>query len=230
MFNASPGGQTASTQSGPAGHADGDRRFDSAPQREVASWDTAPPVETRRLPSPDRTATVTPLDLRQTKFNTAFRGFDRAEVTALLLEAGDGYEQALRENERLRHEIVRLEASLVQFRELEGDLKTTLVTAQRVADSLRESAMQEAARIVREAEARADLLVQRGEARLEDVQREIDGLKLKRRESERGLESIISALHHTLEFVRDQEQREQTEREGVRAQGPGLRAVSGPRP
>jgi len=43
---------------------------------------------------------------------------------------------------------------------------------------------------------------------LEDVQREIDGLRLKRRESEVALESIIAALHNTLEYVREQDQRE----------------------
>ena len=60
--------------------------------------DLNPPVETRRLPSPDRRSAPTPLDLRQAKFGTAMRGYERAEVNAFLLEAADGYEQAMREN------------------------------------------------------------------------------------------------------------------------------------
>lgn len=168
-----------------------------------------PAPEIRRLPAPDRTLTVSPLDLRQSKFSTAMRGFDRAEVTAFLLEAADGYEQALRENERLRQELLRLEASLSQYRELEGSLKSTLMSAQKVADDMRENAEREATRIVREAEGKAELLVQKAQARHEDVQREIDGLRMKRREAESNLESIIAALHNTIEFIRDQEQREQ---------------------
>ena len=50
--------------------------------------------------------------------------------------------------------------------------------------------------------------MQRTQAQLEDVQREIDGMRLKRRESEVMLESIIAALQNTLEFVREQDQRE----------------------
>jgi hypothetical protein len=50
--------------------------------------------------------------------------------------------------------------------------------------------------------------MQRTQAHLEDVQREIDGMRLKRRESEVMLESIIAALQNTLEFVREQDQRE----------------------
>ena len=67
---------------------------------------------------------VTPIDMRQREFGTAMRGFDRGEVTAFLVEAAGEYELALRENDRLRQEIIRLEASLHQFRELEGSLKS----------------------------------------------------------------------------------------------------------
>ena len=165
-------------------------------------------TEPRRLPLPERNLTVSPLDLRQAKFNASLRGFDRTEVTTFLLEAADGYDQALRENERLRHDLVRLEASISQYRELESSLKSTLLTAQRVGDDMRETASQEAARIIREAEGRADLLLQRAQARHEDMQREIDGLRMKRREAQANLESIIGALHNTIDFIREQEQRE----------------------
>ena len=166
-------------------------------------------VETRRLPLPERNLAVSPLDLRQAKFTTSMRGYDRTEVTAFLLEAADGYDQALRENERLRHDVMRLEASISQYRELEGSLKSTLMSAQKVADDMRENANLEAARILREAAGRADLMMQKAQARQEDVQREIDGLRLKRREAEANLESIIAALHNTIDFIREQEQREQ---------------------
>ena len=155
-----------------------------------------------------RHMTVTPIDMRQPKFATGMRGFDRSEVTAFLEEAAASFEHALKENERLRQEVVRIEASLNQFRELESSLKSTLLSAQKVADDMRENATQEAARIVREAEGRADLLIERAQSRLEDIEREIDGLRLKRREAETSIEATISTLHHTLDFVREQERRE----------------------
>jgi len=160
------------------------------------------------LTNEDRRMTVTPLDLRQAKFSTAMRGFDRTEVTNLLVEASAGYEEALRENERLRQQIAQLEASLTQFRDLESGLKSTLMSAQKVAEDMRDTAQQDATRIVREAEGQAALLLQKAQAQLEDVQREIDGMRLKRRESEVMLESIIAALQNTLEFVREQDIRE----------------------
>ena len=170
--------------------------------------DLAHTTDARRLPSPERHLTVTPVDMRQPRFGTAMRGFNRAEVAAFLEEAAAGYEHALRENDHLRQALVRLEASLNQFRELEGSLKSTLMSAQKVADDVRENATQEAARIVREAEGRADLMVDRAQARVEDVEREIGGLRLKRREAETSIEATISTLQNTLDFVREQERRE----------------------
>ena len=140
-------------------------------------------ADARRLPAAERHMTVSPIDMRQPNFGTSMRGFDRHEVTAFLDEAATDYEHALRENDRLRQEIVRLEASLNQFRELEGSLKTTLMSAQKVGDDMRENATKESARILREAEGRAELMVQKAQAKVEDIERDIDGLRLKRRES-----------------------------------------------
>jgi cell division initiation protein len=175
----------------------------------LSTSDIAAASEPRRLPGAERHLSVTPLDLRQAKFGTTMRGFDKTEVTAFLLEAADGFEQALRDNDRLRQDLLRLETTLAQFRELEGSLKSTLMSAQKVADDMLANAQQESTRIQREAEGRAELLLEKAQARYEDVQREIDGLKLKRREAETSIESTISALRNTLEYVREQDQREQ---------------------
>ena len=162
----------------------------------------------REIMTQNRHLKVTPLDLRQVRLKSAFRGFDRVEVTTLLLEIADDYENALRENERLREELIRLETALAQYRELESGLKTTLISAQKVSDDMRETATLEAARIIRDAESRAEATLQQSQGRLADVRREIDALKLKQREAETSIEATISVLRHTLEFVREQVQRE----------------------
>ena len=155
---------------------------------------------------------VSPLDLRQVRFRTTFRGFDKAEVLALIAEVTDDYENALKEVDRLRQDVVKMEALLNQHREHERDLRDTLMTAQRVSDDIRSNAEAQARNIIRESEGRSDLLLQKTQSRLEDVQREIDGMKMKRREVETTLESTIATLRNTLEFVREQEQREREEK------------------
>jgi cell division initiation protein len=169
-------------------------------------------IDGRRIPLSERNMAVTPLDVRQAKFATTMRGFDRQEVTTFLAEAAEGYDQALRDNERLRQEVARLEGSLSQFKDLEGSLKNTLLSAQKLADDLKENAAQEALRIIRDAEARAEVLVQKAQVRLDEVQREIDGLKMKRRDAEASIEGTIAALNHTLAFIREQDQRDRQEK------------------
>jgi cell division initiation protein len=156
-------------------------------------------------PATERPSTITPLDMRQTTFQPTWRGYSRQAVRTFLVDASESYELALRENERLRQEIERLQASLKQYQDLETGLKSTLVHAQKVADDVRATAAQEADRLVREAQGRAELLMMAAQNRLEDAQREIEGLKLRRREAEANVESIIASLHATLEFIRDQQ-------------------------
>ncbi len=155
---------------------------------------------------------VSPLDLRQQRFGTSMRGFDKVEVTSFLMAVADDYEQALRETDRLRTDLARLEGIVSQHRENEKNLQNTLVTAQKLADDIRGNAEEEARRIVRDAQSRSEMLLQKTEARLEDIQREIDGLKLKRRDVETTIESTIQTLRNTLEFVKEQEQRERDDK------------------
>jgi cell division initiation protein len=155
-----------------------------------------------------RVMRIAPLDMRQPRFRTAMRGFDKTEVVAFLTEAADDYESALREIDRLRQDLSRNESLLVEHREREGTLRNTLVTAQKLADEIKASAQNEAQLIVREAQGHAALLLQKSHGRLEEIERSINELRLRRRDAEGALEGTIQALHRALEFVRDQDAHE----------------------
>ena len=155
---------------------------------------------------------VTPLDLRQQRFQTVMRGYDRGEVQAFLLEVADDYENALRDSDKLRQDVAKLDAVLSEHRGQERNLRNTLLSAQKMADEVKEQADKQAAIIVKEAEGRADLLLQKAQVRLEELQHEIDDLKLKRREVETSLESMISSLRNSLEFIREQDHRERDDK------------------
>jgi cell division initiation protein len=158
---------------------------------------------------PERVMRIAPLDLRQQRFKKSLRGFDPTEVVAFLTEAADDYEHALREIDRLRQDLVRMEALLTEHREREANLRNTLLTAQRLTDDMREAAQNEAKMIVREAQGRADLLLQKAQNRFDEVERDITELRLRRRDVEGSLESSIQALYRALEFIRDQEKPEE---------------------
>jgi len=166
---------------------------------------------------------VSPLDLRQQRFRKTLRGFDPVEVTAFLAAVADDYEQALRETDRLRQDLMKMEVVLAHHRENEQNLRATMMTAQKLSDDIKSTADAEAKRIVAgadaeakriilEAASRSKLLLDQTQARMEDIQREIDGLKLKRKDVETTIEASIQTLRNTLEFVREQEARDRDDR------------------
>jgi cell division initiation protein len=155
---------------------------------------------------------VTPLDLRQQRFQTVMRGYDRGEVQAFLLEVADDYENALRDNDKLRQDVAKLDAVLGEHRGQERNLRNTLLTAQKLADEVKENAVTEAGLILREAEGQRDLLLQKAQGRFEDIQREIESLRMKRREVENDIEALVRTLNSTLEYIRDQDARSREDR------------------
>jgi cell division initiation protein len=134
------------------------------------------------------------------------RGYDRTEVVAFLTEAADDYEHAMREIDRLRGDLMRMEALLAEHRDRERNLRDTLLTAQRLSGELKEAAQTEAKLIVREAQGRADLLLQKAQVRIEELDHDCNELKLRRRDAEGAVEATIQALYRALEFMRDQDQ------------------------
>ena len=154
---------------------------------------------------------VTPLDLRQAEFKKGMRGYDIEEVRLFLRDAADDYEAALREIDRLRQDVTRMETALAEHRDREVNLRNTLLTAQRLADQIREQADSEARLTVREAEGRAEILLQKAQVRLEEIGHEIGELRMRRRDVETTIEASIAALQNALEFVRTQDRAEITE-------------------
>jgi cell division septum initiation protein DivIVA len=71
---------------------------------------------------------------------------------------------------------------------------------------VKETAQTEANLILREAQGRADLLLQKTQGRLEELDHDINEMKLRRRDAEGSVEATIQALYRALEFIRDQDQ------------------------
>ena len=152
----------------------------------------------------ERRMRITPLDLRQQRFKTGMRGYDKTEVVAFLTEAADDYELVVREMDRLRGEVARMEGLLNEHRSREANLRDTLVTAQQLSAQVRDQGQREAKLIVDEAQKRASLIIERAHGRLQALERDIQEMHLRRRDTEGSLEASIQALYRALEFVREQ--------------------------
>jgi cell division initiation protein len=109
---------------------------------------------------------LSPVEIRHLRpARSIVGGFRRSSVDALFDEIAVSFEDVWRERADLFDKVEQLEADLVRYRELESLLRTTLVSAERAAVTLKEQARKEADLIVEEAriEARAITRTARGD-------------------------------------------------------------------
>ncbi len=99
---------------------------------------------------------LTPVEIRHLKAaRSLVGGYKRTAVDALMDEIVASFEDVWRERADLADKVEQLEADLVRYRELEALLRTTRVSAEKSAVSLREQAGREADLIVEEARSEA---------------------------------------------------------------------------
>jgi len=100
--------------------------------------------------------TLTPVEIRHLKpAKSVVGGYKRTAVDGLFDEIVASFEDVWRERADLADKVDQLEADLVRYRELESLLRTTLVSAEKAAVTLKEQAGREAELIVEEARSEA---------------------------------------------------------------------------
>lgn len=108
---------------------------------------------------------LTPVEIRHLKPPRAFgRGYKSEAVDELLDEIVISFEDVWRERADLADKVDQLEADLVRYRELEALLRTTLVSAEKAAVTLKEQARKEAELILEEARGEARTITRRARA------------------------------------------------------------------
>jgi cell division initiation protein len=115
---------------------------------------------------------LTPVEIRHIKPSRSLFGYNRGVVDELLDDVVASFEQVWRERADLADKIERLDADLVRYRELETLLRTTLVSAERAAQELREQARREAHVMLEEAHLEARKIRREALADLERMQTE----------------------------------------------------------
>lgn len=145
---------------------------------------------------------LTPLDIRQKRFATALRGFDRREVEPFLELLASEFEEVVKENIALKEENKRLASRLETHQERERTLQETMVTAQRISEDVKQGARKEAEIIVSGAELQAEQIVQGAHTRLVKVIEDINELKRQRAQFESQVQSVIDAHQKLLETFR----------------------------
>mgnify|MGYP005849313457 CR=1 FL=1 len=148
---------------------------------------------------------LTPIDILQHQFTTRLRGYDKEEVTAFLQGVAEELGELIKENAQKEERLSRIEEELALHQEREGELRNTLVMAQKLTEELKENAKRDAELIIKEAEHRAQRLLDQAHQRLAHIQAEIADLQRQKLLFEARLRS---AIHAHLDLLQSEAEKE----------------------
>jgi cell division initiation protein len=94
---------------------------------------------------------LTPTDVQRQSFGKRFRGFDPDEVRAFLAAVAEEMAALQRAKDEIDQQLRHLELIVNEHREREAILKNTLLTAQKVAEDIRDGARREADTVIKQA-------------------------------------------------------------------------------
>src|SRR2546428_6009839 len=115
---------------------------------------------------------LTPVEIRHISLGRTFFGYSRPAVDNLIDDVIDSFEQVWRERADLADKVERLEDDPVRYRQLEGLLRTTLVSAERASPELKAPARRDAELVVTEAHAEARKITHDASYELEHMRTE----------------------------------------------------------
>ena len=103
--------------------------------------------------------TLTPVEVRHLELRRGLLGYRRSHVHRTIAEIADSFEDVWRERSELTERVHDLEGEVARHVELETLLRSTLVSAERAAQDMKEHARREADVIVQEAGAEGRRLI-----------------------------------------------------------------------
>lgn len=140
---------------------------------------------------------LTPIDITQREFQRRFRGLDPVEVKTFLEGVAEELQRLLMENASKDEQIQKLEIRLHTYEQRENQLKEALLSVQRMTDDIKEKSRKEADLILKDAEIKAEKLLERAHLSLAQLQGRIADLKRQKALFESRIRGAIK-LHQDL--------------------------------
>jgi cell division initiation protein len=132
---------------------------------------------------------LTPVEIRHVELRRAWlRGYRRPGIDRLLSEIADSFEEVWRERADLADKLDDLEAEAAKHRELEALLRSTLVSAERAAQDMKEQARRESDLIVQEAHAEGRRITRQSTAERQRIDEETRKIRAMLRSALEALE------------------------------------------
>jgi cell division initiation protein len=149
---------------------------------------------------------LTPQDILSQKFSIRVKGFDKEEVNHFLIQIAEVLENEILERETLKKELDKNKEKLLQLKKREDVLRDTLVSAQKFSHEIKMNAERESELVIKEAEIKAEAIINNAINRQRELQEEIRNLKFKRVEIENDIVNMLNSLKELIESYRSDDE------------------------
>lgn len=145
---------------------------------------------------------ITPQEIASQTFGVRVKGFDRDEVHSYLNSIAETLENEVLEKEQMKKELELCKNQIGRFENRELVLRDTLVSAQKFSKEIRSNAEKEGELVIREAEVRAEEIINQALQRQRELREEIRTLQFKRHEIEHDIINMLNSLKELIETYR----------------------------
>ena len=151
---------------------------------------------------------LTPLEIQKQTFSRVLKGYNTDEVRAYLHLIAEEIERLLKDVDRFSRENAMLREELDGHSQRERILKDTLLSAQKVSEDVKANARKEAELIVKDAELLSERLVNQAMARVADLEKAIQDLKIERHAARNKLQATLDTVQQMIMLDAEQEANE----------------------
>lgn len=135
---------------------------------------------------------LTPLDIKKQVFKKVLRGYDPIEIETFLEMVAEEFEAIIKERNDLSDEVLKLKTQLRDYQEVERTFKESLMNAQQTINQSRENSKRESDLIIKEAEVRAEKIIENAKMQLIEIKNELMIIKAQK-------DSFAKRLRHLIE-------------------------------
>jgi cell division initiation protein len=145
---------------------------------------------------------LSPQDILSQKFSVKVKGYDKDEVNHFLVQIAEILETETLERESIKKELERVREKLFQLQKREDVLRDTLISAQKFSHEIKMNAEKESELVIKEAEIKAEAIINNAIGRQRELKEEIRNLKFKRTEIESDIVAMLNSLRELIESYR----------------------------
>lgn len=136
---------------------------------------------------------IAPIDIAHKTFARKMMGLDTDEVQDFLRQVADEMEALVRDRNNLREDLREKELAIIEFRERDELLKSTITTATKMSDKIQADAERESRLILNDAKQQAETIVRDARDSLRRMFQEITDLKRIRMQYENNLRALVQS-------------------------------------